>query len=39
VWLATPVSDAVVIVIGTVMVTRELLRHRRRELEEEARAA
>jgi putative MATE family efflux protein len=39
VWLATPASDAVVIVIGTVMVTRELLRHRRRELEEEARAA
>jgi Na+-driven multidrug efflux pump len=39
VWLATPVSDGLVIVIGTVMVSRELLRHRRRELAEGRRAA
>jgi putative MATE family efflux protein len=39
VWLATPVSDAVVITIGTVLVARELLRHRRRELAEGRQAA
>jgi putative MATE family efflux protein len=39
VWLATPASDTVVLVIGTIMVSRELLRHRRKELERERRAA
>ncbi len=33
VWLATPASDAFVVVIGTVMAVRELLRQRRLELE------